>query len=151
VTRAAAIPEERHISRSPAETHALARRLVERFGLGTVFALHGDLGSGKTCLVQGMGRALRVRETVASPTFTLINEYHGDCPLYHADLYRVAGTAEALALGLDEYLEPDGITVIEWAERAADGLPAETVHVELRAGGAEGEREVRIWRDGGAA
>ena len=137
-------------SSSPADTCALASLVAGRLRPGDVLALHGDLGAGKTCFVQGLGAALRVREPVHSPTFTLINEYHGALPLYHVDLYRLAGSAEALDLGLDEYLDGDGVTVIEWAERAGSALPPRTIHIEFRPGGSEEERDIRILEPEGA-
>lgn len=117
------------ISKSPEETRALAAALLAKLGKGTVLALHGELGSGKTCFVQGLAVAMGVRQAVTSPTFTLINEYAARPPLYHIDLYRVRGASDLAGLGLDDYLEPDGITVIEWAERAADFLPESAIHL----------------------
>ncbi len=99
-----------------------------------MLALHGDLGAGKTCFIQGLAEALGVTATVSSPTYTLINEYRGRVPFYHADLYRLDDPAEALRAGLDDYLHSDGVTAIEWAERASTLLPARTIHVYLRSG-----------------
>ncbi len=113
----------RIISRSPEETRALAAALLAELKPGAVLALHGELGSGKTCFVQGLAAAMGVRQTVTSPTFTLVNEYAGCHPLYHIDLYRLRGAGDLAGLGLDDYLESDGITVIEWAERAEAWLP----------------------------
>jgi tRNA threonylcarbamoyladenosine biosynthesis protein TsaE len=141
---------ERIVSRSPEDTHRLAARLRTRLGPGSVLALHGELGSGKTCLVQGLARALGVAAPVGSPTFTLVNEYPGSLPLYHVDLYRIRTPQEALALGLDDYLYGTGITAIEWAERVQDLLPPHTVHVELQAGAAPDERIITV-HGGGAA
>ncbi|MBU4198806.1 MAG: tRNA (adenosine(37)-N6)-threonylcarbamoyltransferase complex ATPase subunit type 1 TsaE [Verrucomicrobia bacterium] len=117
------------ISKSPEETRALAASLLTELDRGVVLALHGELGSGKTCFVQGLALALGVRQAVTSPTFTLINEYAGRWPLYHIDLYRLRGAGDLASLGLDDYLESDGITVIEWAERAADLFPESTIHL----------------------
>jgi len=117
---------------------------VAAFPTGTVFALHGELGAGKTCLVQGMAEALGVLDAVSSPTYTLINEYKTEPPLYHIDLYRIRSSHEALALGLEDYMEPAGYTAIEWAERAADLLPASSVHVRLEPGEAAHERLITV-------
>ena len=131
-----------------AGTQACAAGLARRLEPGAVIALHGELGSGKTCFVQGLGRGLRVREPVRSPTFTLINEYHGDLTLHHVDLYRLNDLREARDMGLDACIEDDGVTVIEWAERASDLLPPRTLHVEFRIGERPDARVLRLWREG---
>ena len=86
---------------------------------GDLVALIGDLGTGKTCLTQGIARGVGVypNQTVNSPSYTLINEYAGKIPIYHVDLYRLQNHDELLDLGLDEYMEGNGICIIEWAEK----------------------------------
>lgn len=135
-------------SRSPADTQAAAAALAPALKPGSVLALHGDLGAGKTCFIQGLARALGVEATVLSPTFTLIAEYRGRLPLYHVDLYRLDGEQDALRAGLDEYLHGDGVTAVEWAERAARLLPPGTIHVYLKAGARPDERAIEIREDG---
>ncbi len=136
------------LTRGPAETHRFAAALAAELRPGAVLALHGDLGAGKTCLVQGLACALGIRGAVNSPTFTLINEHGGGrLPLYHIDLYRINGPAEALGLGLDDYLLGQGITAIEWAERIAPLLPRTTIHIRLEAGAAPDERRITIERE----
>ncbi len=115
------------LSRSPEETLAFAGRFTDHLRPGAVFALYGDLGSGKTCFVRGLARALHITAPVTSPTFTLVSEYRGPLPLYHMDLYRLKGPDDLDTLGLDDYIDGDGITVIEWAERAEPLLPASTL------------------------
>ena len=106
------------ISHSPAETEALGEKLGRAADCGTVFALSGDLGAGKTQFVKGLARGLDVTARVHSPTFTLVNEYGGGrLKLFHLDLYRLETPAQILSAGIEEYLSPDGVTVIEWAER----------------------------------
>ena len=120
-------------SRSVDETLAVGERLARELQRGAVLALHGDLGAGKTALVKGLARGLGCRAEVTSPTFTLIHEYRGGrLPLYHVDLYRLETPAQALAIGLEEYLPGDGVTVIEWPERVRDLLPAQTWHIFLK-------------------
>lgn len=114
---------------SPDETMEAARRLLDLLDGDVVLALHGQLGSGKTCFVQGLALALGVTVPVTSPTFTLINEYTGQRPLVHIDLYRVHSPEDLTSLGLDDYLGAEGVVAIEWAERAGDLLPASTVHI----------------------
>lgn len=119
-------------SSSPEQTAAIARRLVRTLPRGTVLALVGPLGAGKTAFVKGLaaGLGLAPREAV-SPTFTLVHEHPGPVPLFHADLYRLGGPAEAAEIGLDDYAERGGILAVEWAERAAGLLPADTVTVRF--------------------
>jgi tRNA threonylcarbamoyladenosine biosynthesis protein TsaE len=112
-----------------------------------VIALHGSLGAGKTCFAQGLARAAGVKEPVCSPTYTLISEYQGDIPFHHIDLYRLGGPEEAFDLGLDEYFERSGLTVIEWAERAAELLPPSTVHIRLERGDEEQTRTIEMIDD----
>ncbi len=132
---------------SPEETHRVARDLLATLQPGAVLALHGELGAGKTCFVQGLARALGVRRAVTSPTFTLINEYAGPLRLYHIDLYRINSPEEALRLGLDEYVHGDGITAIEWAERVAELLPPHTIHIRFQPGAKPDERTIEIRRE----
>jgi tRNA threonylcarbamoyladenosine biosynthesis protein TsaE len=104
-----------------AATYSLGMALGRSLPVGSVILLEGDLGSGKTTLVQGIGQALGITEPIVSPTFTLINEYsEGRLPLYHLDLYRL-NSSEVEALGLEIYWEgveiPLGVVAIEWAER----------------------------------
>jgi tRNA threonylcarbamoyladenosine biosynthesis protein TsaE len=132
---------------SAAETQELGARLARLLQPGDVIALQGELGTGKTCLTQGIGRGLGVAEPVVSPTFTLIREYRRRgvrLPLYHIDFYRLDEPAEAAALGLDDYLYGDGVCVIEWAERAREVLPAERLWVQLEY---RGETERTLYFD----
>ncbi|MFM2429027.1 MAG: hypothetical protein RLZZ511_240 [Cyanobacteriota bacterium] len=129
-----------------AATHALGIALGEDLGAGTVLLLEGDLGAGKTSLVQGIGAGLGITETIDSPTFTLINEYHeGRIPLYHLDLYRLA-PEEVWGLNLANYwegMETDlGVVAIEWAERLPE-LPPEYWTIRLQHGD-QGDRLFQI-------
>jgi tRNA threonylcarbamoyladenosine biosynthesis protein TsaE len=111
------------VTRSEAETEAVARELGERAAAGTRIHLFGDLGAGKTVFVKGLADGLGLDpDDVSSPTFTLIQEHHGPLPLYHVDLYRIAPT-EVSDLGLDA-LAADGVLAIEWAERLLEPDPA---------------------------
>lgn len=122
----------------------LAAQWVKNLRAGTVVALHGELGSGKTCFVQGMAQGLNIHTTVHSPTFTLINEYPGEIPLYHLDLYRLRGEEDAWDIGIDQYLPGDGITAIEWADRITRILPASTIHINLGYGDESHVRLIQI-------
>ena len=106
------------ISHSPSETEALGEAWGRMAQSGLVLGLSGDLGAGKTQLVKGLARGLGITQRVHSPTFALVNIYTGGrLTLFHLDLYRLETREQILAAGLQEYLTPDGITVIEWAER----------------------------------
>ena len=106
------------ISHSPAETAALGEQWGRVAESGLVIGLCGDLGAGKTQLVKGLARGLGIAERVHSPTFALVNIYNGGrLTLFHLDLYRLDTREQIVAAGLEEYLRPTGVTVIEWAER----------------------------------
>jgi tRNA threonylcarbamoyladenosine biosynthesis protein TsaE len=110
------------ISHSPAETEALGEKFGRVATRGLVLALSGDLGAGKTQFVRGLARGLEISSRVHSPTFTLVNEYGGGrLKLFHLDLYRLETAGQILSAGIEEFLSPDGVAVIEWAERIADG------------------------------
>ena len=109
------------ISHSPAETESLGGAWGRAAQRGWVIALSGELGAGKTQLVKGMARGLGIAARVHSPTFTLVNEYGGGrLRLFHLDLYRLETREQILSAGLEEFLSPDGVAVIEWAERIYD-------------------------------
>lgn len=110
------------ISHSPAETESFGERLGRAARRGWVIALSGDLGAGKTQFVKGLARGLGSAARVHSPTFTLVNEYTGGrLNLFHLDLYRLETPEQILSAGIEEFLSPDGVAVIEWAERLGDG------------------------------
>jgi tRNA threonylcarbamoyladenosine biosynthesis protein TsaE len=139
------------ISHSPAETKALGEKMGRVAQRGFVFALTGDLGAGKTQFVTGLARGLGATARVHSPTFTLVNEYGGGrLKLFHLDLYRLETPAQILSAGIGEFLSPDGVAVIEWAERIADGrlLIANLKNVKIEIVG-ESERKI-IYDDFGA-
>ena len=135
---------ETFTSRSPEETMDLAKKLAKSLRPGTLLALHGGLGAGKTCFVKGLAAALHIDRHVTSPTFTLVNEYAGTMDLAHIDLYRLHSADEVLASGLEDYFDPVGMTVIEWAERAEDLLPKNTIHVFFEANEHETTRRIRV-------
>ena len=109
------------ISHSPAETESLGETFGRAARNGLVIALSGELGAGKTQLVKGLARGLGITARVHSPTFTLVNEYAGGrLRLFHLDLYRLESSAQILAAGLEEFLQPDGVAVVEWAEQIYD-------------------------------
>jgi tRNA threonylcarbamoyladenosine biosynthesis protein TsaE len=130
---------------SSEETEAAGARLGATLGPGDVVALSGELGAGKTVFVQGLARALDVPGSATSPTFVLVNEYRGRLRVHHVDAYRTGSLAELRDLGLEEMMDGDGVTVIEWAERLEPLLPARAVRVRIVGVGDE-PREITIVR-----
>ncbi len=111
-------------------TQDLGARLGAFASQGSVLALSGELGAGKTTLAQGLGRALEVPGPVTSPTFQLLFVHEGRMPMFHADLYRLGDESELVELGFDELLGQQGVSVVEWAERFPEILPED--HLEAR-------------------
>lgn len=142
------------ITSSPEQTWQIGRELGSLLDAGDTVCLYGDLGAGKTSISYGIALGLEVRDQyITSPTFTFINEYQGRVPLYHIDLYRLNDPSELENIGFGEYIDSDGVTVIEWADRAEDELPEERLSVYLSAVDdhsreigflAEGDRYVKL-------
>lgn len=121
------------------DTFEIGKALAEQAQPGQIFALSGDLGTGKTVFAKGFARGLGIDEPVSSPTFTILQIYEeGRLPLYHFDVYRIEDPEEMEEVGLDEYLEGDGVCLIEWAERIEDMLPAEYGRITLEKDPEEG-------------
>jgi len=125
------------------ETRDIGERLGRALKRGDIVLLSGDLGTGKTCLTQGIGRGLACEAAVNSPSFVLMNEYAGRETLYHVDLYRIEDVEDLDDLGLWDYAER-GVLVIEWPERGADLLPGDGLVVELRYGDVERQRRLKF-------
>jgi tRNA threonylcarbamoyladenosine biosynthesis protein TsaE len=128
------------ITHGPDQTRAIAAQVGKLLPRGSVVLLSGGLGAGKTTFVQGLARPMRTGDQIQSPTFTIVAEHQGTDPeghalrLYHMDLYRLGGAEDLETIGLDDYLsDPDGITVIEWPDRAVDWMPDAYLLVELEA------------------
>ncbi len=118
---------------SPGETKSLGKKIGPNLKSGDIIALIGELGAGKTCLAQGLALGLGVspKDYVASPSFVLVKEYRGRLPVYHIDLFRIKNTEELESLGWEEYLYGEGVSIIEWAERAGKLMPPEYLRIEL--------------------
>jgi tRNA threonylcarbamoyladenosine biosynthesis protein TsaE len=119
------------VSSSPEETITIGERIAALLHKGSVVALRGGLGAGKTCLTKGIARGLGVTEEVTSPTYTIISEYEGRLPFYHIDAYRLRGDDDFAALGADDALYGNGVTVIEWSERVANSIPDTALAIEI--------------------
>jgi len=139
------------VSDGPAETRAIGRRIGSAAMPGTVLALTGELGAGKTQLAKGVAEGLGVTSVVNSPTFVLMNEHVGRLRLYHIDAYRLGDPEEAAAAGLLDADHADGVTVVEWADRLDGWLPAERLEIHLETpAGAPMRRLLRLTATGAA-
>jgi tRNA threonylcarbamoyladenosine biosynthesis protein TsaE len=135
-------------SHSPAETESIGEAWGREAESGLVIGLCGELGAGKTQLVKGLARGLRITARVQSPTFALVNVYAGGrLRLFHLDLYRLDTPEQVFAAGLEEYLEPEGVTVIEWAERLGkeEGRRKKEEVRRVEGGGGAGRRNWWRW------
>ena len=119
------------LSHSENETEALGFRLAEKLNPGALVALRGGLGAGKTAFTRGLALGLGITARVTSPTFTIVNEYAGNTPLFHFDLYRLSAADDLDAIGFYEYLDRGGVCVIEWSELLGDELPQDAIVVTL--------------------
>jgi tRNA threonylcarbamoyladenosine biosynthesis protein TsaE len=135
--------KDKIVTQSPEETKKLGEKLAKSFCPALVIALFGPLGSGKTCLTQGICSGLGVKDFVVSPSFVLINEYQGKYKVYHIDLFRLDNLSEIINLGCEEYFYGDGICIVEWAEKAKELLPEKRLEIHLKII-SENEREIRI-------
>ena len=113
------------------KTREIGSKLGELLTPKSVICLIGDLGAGKTTMTQSLARALGVDDYITSPTFTIVNEYEGKMPLYHFDVYRIGSSEEMYDIGFDEYIDGDGVCIIEWANLIEDILPDEYLDIQL--------------------
>ena len=143
------------ISQSEKQTRSWGKKLAQLLEGGEIIGLSGEVGSGKTCFARGVAEGLGVGSNawIRSPTFTLINEYHGRLPVYHIDLYRVSGHDQQEDLDLREYLYSDGVCLVEWVEYLAENRAGEFLEIRFAHAGenrrkltlaAHGERYQRI-------
>jgi tRNA threonylcarbamoyladenosine biosynthesis protein TsaE len=114
------------------ETILLGERIGRSLKTDDIVALSGELGAGKTTLIQGIAKGLGVQNWVTSPTFTLINEFEGKLNLYHIDLYRIENIDDVEDLAIEEYFTKGGVTVIEWAEKIRSILPEKTIKISIK-------------------
>ena len=138
------------VSSGPDQTRAIGRRIGTAAGPGTVVALVGELGAGKTQLAKGVAEGLGVTSVVNSPTFVLMNEHVGRLRLHHIDAYRLADAEEASSAGLLDERFADGVTVVEWADRLDGWLPAERLEIHLETPMDAPMRRLVRWRAVGA-
>ncbi len=134
-----------YISDSPEQTENIGEKLARCLNPGTVVAFFGSLGMGKTAFVRGMARGLELDVCVSSPTFALVNEYGGNPPFYHFDMYRVSSWEDLYSTGFFDFIDMGGILAVEWSENIENALPPEnTIRVEFERGTSENQRIIRI-------
>ena len=127
--------------RNEQETIAFGTELGRSVQPGTVIALIGDLGTGKTTLTKAIAKGLGITDTITSPTFNIVKQYEGGrIPLYHFDVYRIADPDEMFELGYEEYFYGEGVCVIEWADIIEDIIPDDAMIIRISYGQSEGER-----------
>ncbi len=137
-----------HYSNSTEETQEIAKEFAKTLAPGDVVLLHGGLGAGKTAFTRGLTYALGYSDYFGSPTFTIVNCYQGEMPVYHFDAYRIEEPEEMYDIGYDEYIYGDGISVIEWPEKISEVLPDERYEVTIEKDLEKGEdfRKITIER-----
>ena len=128
------------ISYSIDETYEIGRKIGSQLKKGYIICMTGDLGAGKTALTKGIAAGLKIKDYVVSPTYTLINEYKGQLPLYHFDVYRLNGCEDMYDLGYEEYFYGDGVVVVEWADIVEDLIPEERLWITIKRTNKEDER-----------
>lgn len=119
------------ISKSTEQTEEIGRKFADRLSEGTVVALFGDLGVGKTAFTRGLTQGLKVCDRVTSPTFAIVNEYQGRLPVFHFDMYRLSSADELYDIGWEDYLKRGGVCIIEWSERIQDVLPEDAFYIDI--------------------
>ena len=140
---------EKILVRNESETKKIGAAIASKAKAGDVVALIGDLGTGKTALTKYIAEELGVDETVTSPTFTIINEYKsGRLPLYHFDVFRLAGEEEMRSLGYEEYFYGAGVSIVEWADKVAGLIPEGSTVVRIEYGADESGRVFEVARPG---
>ena len=130
-------------TKGEAETEAAGAAFAETLPNGTVVALYGDLGAGKTAFVRGMARGMGIDARVSSPTFTIVNEYLGQRELYHFDMYRLGSSEELFDIGWEDYLNRGGVCAVEWSENVADAFEGDEITVRISKLSAD-ERKIEI-------
>lgn len=135
---------QKFVTNSEKETTELGRKLAGKLTGGTVVAFFGGLGMGKTAFTRGMAQVLCVKEDVSSPTFAIVNDYGGNPPLYHFDMYRVESWDDLYSSGFFDYYENGGILAVEWSENIENALPQNTVRVTFERGENDNQRVITI-------
>ena len=136
--------EKKIVIKNEEETKKFGEKLCEKLTAGSIVALTGDLGTGKTTLTKAIAAGLGVTDVITSPTFNIVKQYYsGRLPLYHFDVYRIGDVDEMYEIGYEEYFFGDGVCVIEWADLIEEIIPDDAVRIEIEYGEKEGERIYR--------
>ena len=133
-----------YLSHSPEETERIGEMLGRQLHSGTVLALRGGLGMGKTAFTRGLARGRGCTGRVTSPTFTIVNEYDGTTPLFHFDMYRLDSEDDLFDIGWDDYLARGGVCAVEWSEQVSGAVPEDAVLVDIARGEGENDRIITI-------
>ncbi len=131
------------LSKSVEETEGFAEQFSKRLSGNEIIAMYGDLGAGKTCFTRGLARGLGVNDGVSSPTFAIVNEYSGQYPIYHFDMYRIEDWNDLESIGFFDYIN-NGVIIIEWSENIEGALPSEIIKVYIDKNDNENERIIKI-------
>lgn len=131
------------ITQNPAETEVMGEKLGKRLKPGDVLAFFGGLGAGKTTFIRGLARGLGVKDQVSSPTYTIVNEYLGEIPLFHFDMYRLSSPDELFEIGWEDYMLRGGIIAVEWSENVIEAFEEDTIKVYFEKIG-DNSREITI-------
>ena len=134
------------LTKSESVTEALGAKLAAVLPNGSVVAMYGDLGAGKTQFVRGLAKGLGLSARVSSPTFTIVNEYLGKTPLFHFDMYRLAGAEELFEIGWEDYLTRNGVCAVEWSENAEGAFPSDCIKVRITKTG-DNSRRIDVERN----
>lgn len=132
------------VSSSVSDTEAIAERLGKTVKSGTVIAYFGGLGMGKTAFTRGLARGMGITADVASPTFAIVNDYGGNPPLVHFDMYKVESWDDLYSSGFFDYLDMGAVLAVEWSENIENALPENAVRVTIRQGTSENERIITV-------
>lgn len=133
-----------YVTNSVAETEELAAKLAGKLKAGTVLAFFGGMGMGKTAFTRGLARGLGIDSFVNSPTFAIVNDYGGNPPLVHFDMYRVTSWEDLYTTGFFDYMDMGAVIAVEWSENIENALPTDAVRITIKQGSAENERVITI-------
>lgn len=131
---------------NPEETIAFAEKIGSMLRKGDIIAYKGGLGAGKTTFTRGLAAGLGLKDEVTSPTFAIVNEYHGNIDLYHFDMYRITDSCELESTGFYDYPQKDSVFAVEWSENIGDILPPETIYITIERL-SDDEREITVEGD----